>query len=640
MKKLILLIFFLICSYLSNSQDIIDRLYHTCKVWGYLKYHHTNITKGYVDWDSTLLISLDGIKSAPDKAAFQDSLNQLLYRAVALQEYIDYWAFRGDSIKLNKDYSWFSDPYLSKNVQDTLFKIKSIFKNEASYYLSREIGRYGITVPLFQFDKKYYKGELFPDENKRILAIYRYWNMIEYFYHYKSKLSITWDLRLKEFIKEILAVQTKEEYALTFRKITKTIEDSEGKYSQPIYDSIVGNAFCPFKVRLIENKTIITEKLSAASELEIGDEIIELDNEPIEQRRSFYRSLVEGSNPAAIERNVDEYILKGPQDKFSMKYVKKDKSINLFESRREPVYYDSLFAQKIEDKPWIDTTLNGNCKFGIIKINRYYPTNRLIDMLETIWYHDAWIFDLRGTSTEPFSSFAPYIYRDSINYIYHLNPNLQIPGEFYRSKYTSPYYTKPIYEKNIILLVDETTKDLTEKFGLSLNQRKNVIVIGSMTNGSGVDIEEGFVYLPGLIKTQFSLKAVCSKDLVSQHSIGVKPNHIVKPTIEGIRAGRDEIMEFALKCEYASPKTSGISSIDNEVKIYPNPVVDILSIEMNKKSRFNSIQIFNLIGQKIIEKDYPTNEVKLDLSYFEKGIYILKINGDKSYKIVKESIAS
>lgn len=632
MKKLILLIFFLICSYLSNSQDIIDRLYHTCKVWGYLKYHHTNITKGYVDWDSTLLISLDGIKSAPDKAAFQDSLNQLLYRAGALQEYIDYWATRGDSIKLNKDFSWFNDPYLSKNVQDTLFKIKSIFKNEAIYYLSTSIRP---PISHFIFDNKYFNEELYPEENKRILAVFRYWNLIEYFYHHKSNLNVSWNIRLKEFIKEILAVQTKEEYALTFRKITKTIEDSEGKYSQPIYDSIVGNAFCPFKVRLIENKTIITEKLSAASELEIGDEIIELDNEPIEQRRSYYRSLVEGSNPAAIERNVDEYILKGPQDKFSMKYVKKDKSINLFESRREPVYYDSLFAQKIEDKPWIDTILSEGCKFGIIKINKYNPGNRFLEMLEVIWDNDAWIFDLRGNANVDFSKFVPYIYQDTIRYLFWFSPNFQIPGEFFFNRNSSPIYNKPIFEKNIILLVDEYTRSLSESFGLSFQMRKNVFIIGSMTDGSNWN-SIATILLPGKIKTKLSTTTSVDKNRNSLHGIGVKPNYIVKPTIEGIRAGRDEVMEFALKCEYASPKTSGILSIDNEFKIYPNPVVDILSIEMNKKSRFNSIQIFNLIGQKIIEKEYLTNEVKLDLSNFEKGIYILKINGDKSYKIVKE----
>lgn len=637
MQKRILYLSFLLLSIQSNSQDLIDRLYHTGKVWGYMKYHHSNITRGNIDWDSILIVSLNGIKNAPNQTAFQDSLNVLIYRAGPLQEYIDYWGFRGDSIKLNKDFSWFSDPYLSKNVQDTLFNIKSIFKNESSYYLSREVGRYGITVPLFQFDKKYYKGELFPEENKRILAVYRYWNMVEYFYHHKSKLTVSWDIRLKEFIKDILAVKTKEEYAIEFKKITKTIEDSKASFSQPVYDSIIGYAYCPFRVKSVENKTIVVGKLSSASELEIGDEIIEIDNQPIDLVRNFYRALVEGSNPAAVERNVDEILLRGPLDKFSIRYIKKDKSINLFENRRNIYNYDSLFSQKYDSIPWKDTSISKGCKFGIIKVNQYHPSTKLIDILEVIWNNDAWIFDLRGSSSVDFDLFAPYIYRDSVNYIYHLNPSLSIPGEFYRSKFTSPYYNKPIFEKNIILLVDEDTKDLTEKFGLSLNQRKNVIVIGSMTDGSGINIEEGFVYLPGLVKTQFSLKAVCTKDFISQHSIGILPNHIVRPTIEGIRNGLDEVLEFALKCEFASPKTNGITSMKNEIKIYPNPVRDFLNIELNENKKSTKIELYSLLGQKLIERIAINTSFKLDLSSCQKGLYILRINNsENTFKIIKE----
>jgi hypothetical protein len=83
------------CLYLTlNSQvtqeEVIERLYHTCKVWGYFKYHHTNVTRyntDYppVDWDDALLASLNGIIVAKDHPSFHDSLNVLLYKAGAFK---------------------------------------------------------------------------------------------------------------------------------------------------------------------------------------------------------------------------------------------------------------------------------------------------------------------------------------------------------------------------------------------------------------------------------------------------------------------------------------------------------------------------------------------------------------------------
>lgn len=52
-----------------------------CKAWGHMKYYHTGIAKGNVNWDDALLNALDGIKSAPTTTAFNDSLLALLKTA-------------------------------------------------------------------------------------------------------------------------------------------------------------------------------------------------------------------------------------------------------------------------------------------------------------------------------------------------------------------------------------------------------------------------------------------------------------------------------------------------------------------------------------------------------------------------------
>ena len=44
------------------------------KIWGYLKYHHPQVTSGQVQWDYELFRILPAILAAPDRAAAQSSL--------------------------------------------------------------------------------------------------------------------------------------------------------------------------------------------------------------------------------------------------------------------------------------------------------------------------------------------------------------------------------------------------------------------------------------------------------------------------------------------------------------------------------------------------------------------------------------
>lgn len=73
---------------------------------------------------------------------------------------------------------------------------------------------------------------------------------------------------------------------------------------------------------------------------------------------------------------------------------------------------------------------------------------------------------------------------------------------------------------------------------------------------------------------------------------------------------------------------------ENEVKIFPNPANELVTIESNKSIK--NIQIFSINGSKVygdqlIQKD----TLQLDISTFENGMYLLKIefiDGDQSIK--------
>lgn len=634
MRKLLLCLYLILIIKIDaqvSQDELVDRLYHTCKVWGYLKYHHSQVTSLSIDWDLILIERLNGIKLAPNQSAFKDSLNLLLVDAGPLIDYVDYWGYRGDSIILNKDFSWFDDPYLSQSVKDTLYKIKSIFKNQSIGYFTFNDR---LQLPFIQFDNKFYLESDFPEENKRLLAIYRYWNIVEYVYQYKNNTSKDWNLVLKQYLKEILNIKTKEEYAFLFKKFTKCINDSRGSMYSPIYDSVVGKAFMPFKVRYLEGKTIIINKSELIKEFSIGDEITHYEEIPIDMLRNTYRELVEGANSASIERNIDDMITRGIEDKFQVT-IKKANGQSIVYSGRRSIDNIDIINNVPKTRPIYDTTLGNGCSFGIIDLRVIKPDELNTENIEKIWYKDAWILDLRGIPFVTFESFLiRYIFNDYKEYYFIKEPNLQIPGEFYSRKYYYNDYVihkTPRYDKKIILLVDEYTRKEAEYFALCFKERENIKVIGSTTDASGTN-KIAYIYLPGKIFTTMTYNGVYSYNKESYYPLGIKPDIYIKPSIASIRLGKDDVLAEALKCENIKLNLNQITN-ENQLQIFPNPFINQLHCDNNKLEK-QEYSICNLLGVEVKTGILFSGRNILNLEELSSGIYIFK-SGNFNIKLSK-----
>ena len=70
----------------------------------------------------------------------------------------------------------------------------------------------------------------------------------------------------------------------------------------------------------------------------------------------------------------------------------------------------------------------------------------------------------------------------------------------------------------------------------------------------------------------------------------------------------------------------------NKINIYPNPIDDILKININNWQKSVQIELFNALGQKIYSDLYfDEEEIKLDFSNNSSGMYCLKIISDGKF---------
>jgi hypothetical protein len=66
------------------------------------------------------------------------------------------------------------------------------------------------------------------------------------------------------------------------------------------------------------------------------------------------------------------------------------------------------------------------------------------------------------------------------------------------------------------------------------------------------------------------------------------------------------------------------SNSDNFIKLYPNPVSAVLSVQLNKPGR-TEITITSLNGQQVYSSEMEATSYEIDLSAFQKGLYFITI---------------
>jgi hypothetical protein len=80
--------------------------------------------------------------------------------------------------------------------------------------------------------------------------------------------------------------------------------------------------------------------------------------------------------------------------------------------------------------------------------------------------------------------------------------------------------------------------------------------------------------------------------------------------------------------------TSGITKIraNTSISVYPNPAKNYLTFETLQKS---TIEILNLQGQTILQRQLQQGSTNIDISGLAKGLYILRLNSNNKTEVTR-----
>jgi hypothetical protein len=72
--------------------------------------------------------------------------------------------------------------------------------------------------------------------------------------------------------------------------------------------------------------------------------------------------------------------------------------------------------------------------------------------------------------------------------------------------------------------------------------------------------------------------------------------------------------------------------MNNSFKIYPNPAVDELNIELDEEPQF--ISIHNSLGQLVYSQTHD-GSIKINVSNWSKGVYFVELRNTKTSALSK-----
>jgi hypothetical protein len=317
-----------------NNQQI-ENLSTLCKIWGFLKYYHPNVALGIYNWDFELFRVIPKVINCINK----DERSEIIYDWIDILGKIEKCYNPVDTlskdVKTLPDFDWIENrKIIDKKLGNQLKFIKENRRNGYHYYISRE----SPGNPIFKHENPYYKIS-FNDKGYRILTLFRYWNIIQYFFPYKYAIGEDWNIVLDKFIPKFINAKDELQYKLTVIELIARIHDTHAKIyqSDSVLENYIGRYGPAFQVKFIDKKAVITdfydEYLGRKTTLKKGDIISKIDGISVEEIIKKKLLLTPGSNEPTQLKEIARYLLFCHNDKLKIEYIRDGKKNNVIINR-------------------------------------------------------------------------------------------------------------------------------------------------------------------------------------------------------------------------------------------------------------------------------------------------------------------
>ena len=519
-------------------------------MWGFLKYYHPGVAGGTIHWDSVLVATVPTVKAAATNAQFQAALVKLLDAAGPVRPCVDPASATTtaggrcrtefpDSMRINLDLRWLDDArLLGASVSRRLAEVRDNRHQGAGRYVS-----FGITA-VFDGDTAYH-SPMYPAEGKRLLGLFRFWNVARYYFPYMYVNGGDWNDVLLEFIPRMIAAKNAADYHFTTLELTTRLRDTHVTTTSVGIGMSIGGGTAPFTARSIEGQVVVWRLTPGGTAdrdgVRVGDVITHIDGATIDELRQEHAKYIPAGNPATLERKLIARLLRSG-NRSVMYTVERNgsvRTISVATSFTPPTRLTYRVTELAKVLP--------NTNFGYINMGDLNPDQ--VDSAYAIVKNTAGlVMDVRNYPRSTMYQFARLFNPTARPFVKFTSVDSTFPGQVvWRAGPPAgpPAGNPEYYRGRIAILADERTQSHAEFTVMALRTSPENKVIGSATAGADGNITR--LQLPGGITTLFTGLGVFYPDGKETQRIGLAPDIEARPTLRGTRAGKDEVLDRALE---------------------------------------------------------------------------------------------
>ena len=528
---------------LSNlSSENIDNLELLGRVWGFLKYYHPEIAKGNYNWDYELFRFLPKYTNIQSKSE-RDSLIICWINSLGGIKECPKCKPTDKNASLKPDLTWINNQ--NTNLKSKLLQVYNNRSQGQNYYIGMvsQIGN-----PEFKNENAYSKMS-YPDDGFRLLSLYRYWNIINYFFPYKHLMDNDWNKKLKVYIPLFLNAKDELSYELTAIQLIGDIQDTHANLwgGADKIDEWKGTNYSQLHVRFIENQLVVTDyyinDLKSEVDLKIGDVITKINGKSIDEIIKEKSKYYPASNTPTRLRDLSADLLRSNAKEIEIEFKSSDymtqiKTLKLYPRDSLNIY---RWYKTIEDKSY--KMLENNIGYVTLQTIKQEDISKIKNEFKDT---KGIIIDIRNypSTFVPFS-LGSYFVSSSTPFVKFTNGNVDNPGEFTFTKNLEIPSEGKTYKGKLVVLVNELSQSQAEYTAMAFRAGNSTTIIGSTT--AGADGNVSTIMLPGGLRTMISGIGIYYPNGGETQRVGIIPDIEIKPTLKGIREGKDELLEKAIE---------------------------------------------------------------------------------------------
>lgn len=521
-------------------------------VWGLLKYHHPDVSDGQYDWEDEFIKLFERIEKLDGVEKVDSALLKFVKR-------YDTKDIRTDDVKdtelflKNSDYSWIDILIDNAELKGLLHQLKE----------NKNIGDYYTHVSSIGFIDFPNEGKMkdfsFMKASHRLLTLFEFWNVIQYWYANKYLITNNWEGILEKYIPGFLDCENNFEFELLKTKLFVELKDSHTEfYSKTVADSLF--KFKPnFLVVNVNDSLVVNyiihRKRCEMDDIQLGDVITKIDGVSIKEAvKGKLSPLIPASNTSFLSYNSN-YLIHSHKKELDIEMLRNGELLQRKIHLSEQYVSDNPYTKEgkhaaveklRKDVYYLDLSqLTKKACDSFFKVNKQKIEHLIIDA-RRYPNKDLYLSDLGDyliTEKKNFFKVISPVNKAPSKYVYR-ESTTGVLGAFANSFTVGKKSNKKNVRGKIILIVNRSTMSKGEYYGMAIQQAPNCITIGQQTAGSPMNVTS--FELPDGTEFRFTSMTTFypNSDLEVQQN-GLKIDYFVPLSTHNYHS--DQYIDFALK---------------------------------------------------------------------------------------------